>query len=203
MSLYQLLPSADVACKEETHAYWENGFSQAEITRIRMMGDRDISATTSNQALIGAGQENPDIRRSKLAWFNLNEETTWLYDKLGYVVRQVNGQYFQFNLTGFAEPFQYTVYNGTERSHYDWHMDKGYADNGAAPRKLSLVLMLSDPDEYEGGELELMTGPQPSKVANTQGLIHLFPSWVLHRVTPVTKGTRRSLVVWVCGPRFR
>jgi len=72
-----------------------------------------------------------------------------------------------------------------------------------SPRKLSLVLQLTDPEEYEGGDLELMTSSDPIAVLKQRGLISVFPSFVLHRVTPVTKGTRRTLVVWACGPEFK
>jgi PKHD-type hydroxylase len=70
-----------------------------------------------------------------------------------------------------------------------------------ARRKLSLVCQLSDPSEYEGGELQINTGEifTPEK---QKGTVILFPSYLLHRVTPVTKGTRRSLVLWIEGPAF-
>jgi PKHD-type hydroxylase len=77
------------------------------------------------------------------------------------------------------------------------------ADEAPAARKLSLVLQLSDPSEYEGGELQTMSGPNHCAVDRQKGLIAAFPSYMLHRVTPVTKGTRYSLVVWICGPSFK
>ena len=72
-----------------------------------------------------------------------------------------------------------------------------------APRKRSLVLQLSDPSDYEGGDLEFFVSAEPTPVERKKGLIVAFPSFVLHHVTPVTSGTRRTLVVWLSGPKFR
>jgi PKHD-type hydroxylase len=62
---------------------------------------------------------------------------------------------------------------------------------------------LSDPEEYQGGQLEVYTGVAPQEIKKEKGLISLFPSYVLHRVTPITSGIRKTLVVWICGPSFR
>ncbi len=133
------------------------------------------------------------------SWIGYDKKTEFIYRKLGDVVVRVNALHFGFNLTGFVEHFQYTSY-GSNNDHYEWHMDKG--PNLVAPRKLSLVLMLSDPNEYEGGELEFLPGMNVTVADNKLGRIFLFPSWLLHRVTPVTKGIRKTLVVWVSGPKF-
>lgn len=195
MSLYNLLSTPHVA---DLSAYWEKGFSQDEITRIRTLGDSLVGANSI--ATVGDNNVDADVRRSHVAWLT-TENACWLYDKLGFITRQLNGQYFQFDIKGFHEDLQYTVYNSTEKGHYDWHMD-GCINNGLPPRKLSLVLQLSDPTEYEGGDLELLHGSQPQTLKKEQGLVYAFPSYVLHHVTPVTKGTRRSLVCWLYGPRF-
>jgi PKHD-type hydroxylase len=211
------MPAADVACREEFYANWINGFSLSELTRIVNYGDSLIQ----EPAKTGPNDDDtPNIRKSLVSWLSHNQDTAWLYDRLSHVARQINGQYFQYDLTGFSEDFQYTVYKGNDKAFYDWHLDKGYATNGAAPRKLSMVIQLSDPSEYEGGDLQLCTGvgieraetqemvemvsgSGISTLDKTQGMIHIFPSWILHRVTPVTRGTRKTLVIWVCGPKFR
>jgi PKHD-type hydroxylase len=66
-----------------------------------------------------------------------------------------------------------------------------------------MVLQLSDPSEYDGGDLELFIAPNPTVATRKKGLIYIFPSWVLHRVTPVTRGIRKSLVIWITGPKFK
>jgi PKHD-type hydroxylase len=120
---------------------------------------------------------------------------------MAYIARQLNGQYYRFDLYGFLEDFQYTVYLGGEAGHYDWHIDAGAST--VSPRKLSLVLQLSDPSEYEGGELQFMTSSGITTVRKEKGFVVAFPSYTLHRVTPVTSGIRKTIVVWITGPAFR
>jgi len=72
-----------------------------------------------------------------------------------------------------------------------------------SPRKLSVVIQLSDPSEYDGGNLQFMLGNESENAKKEKGMLYAFPSWVLHRVTPVTEGTRRSLVIWLSGPKFK
>ena len=200
MSNYKFLPDPDIQGNEESYAWWDNGLSNDELETIKNYGGKQIALN----ATVGEDAYAPDVRRSKVSWIQHNQETAWLYDRLAYIARMVNGQYFQFDLHGFNEDFQYTVYEESNEGHYDWHIDRGYKKgNGSAPRKLSLVVQLSDPSEYEGGDLELQYGNGTRVVEKKKGLVHVFPSWVLHRVTPVTKGTRCSLVVWACGPKFR
>lgn len=200
MSIYTLLPPPDIAGKEEIHATWENGFSMNEITNLVNYADTLVASPATT-----AGMIEPDlsIRKSTVSWIPYCDQSSWIYDKLGFILRQLNGQFFHYDISGFSEDFQYTVYRGNENAFYDWHMDKGLSSNGLAPRKLSMTIQLSDPSEYEGGELQFMTKSTVDNLSKTRGIVHVFPSWVLHRVTPVTKGTRKSLVVWACGPKFK
>jgi PKHD-type hydroxylase len=201
MSIYNFAPFADESGKETHYAYWENGFSESEISDIIKVGESKIIAP----AVVGhdeQGKEVPEIRTSKVSWLGYND-IPWLYDRMSFIARKLNGQYFQFDLTGFNEDFQYTVYNGENAGHYDWHVDKGYTTSGFPPRKLSLVLTLSDPEEYEGGDLMLHGDNGIETVKPGKGIVHAFPSYVLHKVTPVAKGTRRTIVVWISGPKFK
>lgn len=200
MSAYNFAPCPDLSTKEENIAYWENGFTEEQIQNIIRYGD-SLRPSTSSIGEKNKTKEIADIRKSKNSWIKLNDETAWLYDSMAYIARQLNGQYFDFDLYGFVEDFQYTVYDGNMEDHYSWHVDKGRST--LAPRKLSLVLQLSDPSEYEGGDLELQYDTFSTKAIKRKGILYAFPSWILHRVTPVTSGIRRSLVVWVAGPKFR
>jgi PKHD-type hydroxylase len=96
---------------------------------------------------------------------------------------------------------QLGVYTEHDQGHYDWHIDSGLETN-TVPRKLSMALLLSDPSEFEGGELQIMRAGVPESVEQKRGRAWFFPSYLMHRVTPVTKGIRRSLVMWVGGPAF-
>lgn len=195
--MYFLAPSPDLSTKEQIYATWENGFTDSEIARIQTQGEQ---ADKSLGTVSSENDVNAAIRKSTVSWLHDTQDHMWIYDKLGYIVRQLNGQFFNFDLSGFGESFQYTTYT-SDNDHYTWHIDKGITNS--MPRKLSLVVQLSDPSEYEGGDLEIQTGSEPLKLPKAKGLVIAFPSWILHRVTPVTAGTRRSLVVWVGGPAFR
>lgn len=196
MSVYQFVPSPDRSTNEQNYATWENGFSDSEISDIRRIGD----SLAANMASVNTSNEVDEVvRKSQTAWIPCNVDTQVLYDKMAYIARMINGQFFDFDLYGFVEDFQYTTYQNND--HYDWHMDKG--NLSTSPRKLSLVVQLSDPTEYEGGDLQFWIGGEPITTAKQKGLVHVFPSYILHRVTPVTRGTRKSLVVWTAGPKFK
>ena len=144
------------------------------------------------------GMVNKSTRRSKIFWLPKTDEFVELYKTFHELVGKCNTDFYHFKLTEITEHIQYTVYKSEDQGYYDWHIDMG---PDKARRKLSLVCQLSDPSEYEGGELQINSGriliPEKEK-----GTVILFPSYLLHRVTPVTKGTRRSLVLWIEGPAF-
>ena len=91
------------------------------------------------------------------------------------------------------------VYHDHEGGHFGWHMDVG----PRTPRKLSLTLQLTDPSRYQGGELQFFTGDIVRTAPRDRGMLIAFPSYMVHQVTPVTAGTRKSIVAWVSGPQFR
>ena len=92
---------------------------------------------------------------------------------------------------------------------YDWHKDmiegSTRGDDMLFTRKLSMVLLLNDPSEFEGGQFQINTGSEKraTEVVMKKGRLVAFPSWVIHRVLPVTSGIRQSLVVWGVGPKFK
>jgi PKHD-type hydroxylase len=199
MSIYLLPPSPPIAIPEVPFATWSGGFSDDDIKQIIEVCDK----ITLNKATVGGeGAVVDKIRKTKIGWIQLSPETDFIYSRLGDIANRLNGQFFDFDIWGFVEDLQYTVYEGTDEGHYTWHLDRGIG-NDTSPRKLSLVLQLSDPSEYEGGDLEIMSEVEPTQVKKEKGLVAAFPSFMLHRVTPVTKGIRRTLVVWLSGPRFR
>jgi PKHD-type hydroxylase len=103
---------------------------------------------------------------------------------------------WNFNLSHFKEDLQLGQYIEGE-GHYDWHMDVG---ENASTRKLSVSIQLSDPEEYEGGELNFFINRNEIKAPKTKGTVVIFPSFFMHKVSMVTKGVRKSLVIWVHGP---
>ncbi len=202
MSLYNFASALSVPGNTAESATWENGFSPEELTKFIEYCDNNLAV---DKATIGGLPKNAsyeEIRKSKTSWISLNDETAWIYDRLAYITRALNAKNWQYDLDGFVEDFQFTLYDEAD-SHYTWHIDTQTGRDLATPRKLSLVLQLSDPYEYEGGILELKTGATDTPIRQEKGLVVAFPSHTLHRVTPVTSGIRKSLVVWVSGPPFK
>ena len=99
------------------------------------------------------------------------------------------------------EATQIGRYKGTNKGYYDWHVDTAIPREGMQ-RKLSISILLSDPSDFKGGELQFK-GIEDRKILTKQGSIVVFPSFIEHTVTPVTKGVRYSAVTWVHGPSFR
>lgn len=183
----------------EPFVWWDGAFSEQELDWLQQ---KAINAET--RAQIGGAASSDDlakVRRSKISWLDNTQDTQWVFKKLAHVVSSLNSQFYRFDLTGFGEALQLTNYDQSEHGMYGWHQD--YGGNRTISRKLSLVLQLTDPAQYEGGNLQVMTSGEPVNIRKQRGLIAAFPSYVLHQVTPVTKGNRQSLVAWVSGPAFK
>jgi len=177
---------------------WENAFSAAELDRVTAYGD-GLGRETA-----GLFVEQGDVTRKRItqvAWMERRDHTAWPYRRLEETVQRLNLQFYKYAIDGLRERLQYTVYEQAEGGHYDWHVDHGAAT--PQPRKLSLSLQLTDADSYEGCDLELSYGDGVKQAPRSRGTVIAFPSYVLHRVTPIVSGTRKSLVTWVSGPDFR
>ena len=143
--------------------------------------------------------KDKSYRTSSNSWLH---DDTWIAGILHNIMVSVNTGYFCYDLVHFDDQIQVTQYKKTQ--HYGWHIDQGPLTNDRPlPRKLSITLLLND--NFEGGDLEIYS-PQDQTiypVPMKAGTYCVFPSWVPHRVSPVTKGTRYSLVAWMNGPQFR
>lgn len=152
----------------------------------------------------GKAYLDPVQRISKARWIEKNEETQWLYNDLSEMIYEANKVMWQFDIWGvFDSGIQYTIYDEVG-AHYDWHADIGVGRS--AMRKISMTLLLNEPDvDFEGGDLEFMLGNEVTTIDRSIGgnCCILFPSYFLHRVTPVTAGVRKSLVFWCTGPPWR
>jgi PKHD-type hydroxylase len=167
------------------------------VDAIERYGD----AMVQQKAVIAIPGANDDaVRITQVAWMEHNAETDPFYKRFAQLVRHMNAEVYHFDINGL-ENFQYTVYHGNQGGHYDWHVD--YGAHNPRPRKISLTVQLSAADAYEGGELQFQAGPKRGVAPRKRGTIIAFPSFFLHRVTPVTAGTRKSLVIWAAGPEFR
>jgi PKHD-type hydroxylase len=196
------IPDRNIPGKDSV-AYWEGFLSQEDINLILAQPEW-LNLEDGCVGGTGGGSDvNPEIRASKIAWIGQKPELFHIWEKLANVVAEINRRYFHFDLTGFHEPMQLGVYTENQQGHYDWHTDAAPTDN-SVPRKLSIAMLLSDPSEFEGGEFQVKTHSDTAQTLDTQkGRAWFFPSYTLHRVAPVTKGVRRSLVLWVGGPAFK
>jgi len=151
-------------------------------------------------------------RNSFVTWIN----PFWIYKEILPFIQHSNKvAEWNFNII-YPESFQFTEYDGDQKQHYAWHNDTSRnqlkdSQHNETYRKLSTVILLNDPNEYKGGDLEFYDYGPPKKGKKLlletkdfkqKGTIFNFPSFVYHRVTPVTNGKRYSLVIWHRGPKF-
>jgi len=155
---------------------------------------------TGDEGMVAEGMVASRFRRSHVAWVPRSPMYQDLYDHIWNLGQAFNSRYYGFELTTFDSQMQVARYDASREGGYDWHIDFG---PGAQLRKLSLSIQLSKPNAYEGGDLEFDVGLGPKSASRSCGLAIAFPSFIRHRVTPVTKGVRYSLVAWLSGPRFR
>ena len=141
------------------------------------------------------GSPEASIRNNRVAFIRHDADTDWIYQKVFGIVDGVNRQYWGFGLTG-CEPMQFATYGHAE--FYDWHIDLGDAEP-YNKRKLSVSVQMSDPADYDGGELETRVTGGTFSQAKERGSLIVFPSYLVHRVTPITRGERYSLVAWIVG----
>ena len=151
-----------------------------------------------NSTILGDGSGlMSQIRTSKQAWLCCD---TWISGIMYNIFMVANSNYFKYDLDHFESDVQLTKYE--TNAHYGWHVDELPVVPPTLPRKLSMSLLLND--DFEGGELELAHAKEkPITVDMKAGSVCVFPSWLMHRVKPVTKGTRYSLVAWMNGPEFK
>ena len=184
--------------KMPTFVYGDGVYAPNEIDRINQMAD----ATEAKRVLVGENLVyKPEGNRSYVRHINPARENQWVYQKLIDAISILNANTYQFDVTGTDEPLYHVTYDGAEEGHYAWHIDVG--NDKQAHRKLSITFQMSDPSEYEGGDLEFNRTGKIEVAPKKKGQLILFPSYVLHRVTPVTKGIRRAMVAWIVGPPFR
>ena len=181
----------------EPYVWKDDVFSQDELDRLQ-----SLAQNASIDAHVGSRESGAvvkEVRRSQVNWLAKSSDTAWVFERLAHAGAQLNARFFGFDLTGFGEPLQMTNYDSSEHGMYGWHQDF----NAQISRKLTLVVQLSDPSQYEGGNLEVLTGGSPLRVRKQRGLLAAFPAWTLHQVTPVSQGNRQSLVAWISGPDFK
>ena len=193
------------SCGYPPWAYYDDAFNEDELDTLEA-----LAMSASGQGAIGRGESDGErtreVRRSLVHWEGYSKESAWIYERLEHVVQQLNAQFYRFQLIGFTESLQFSHYLATNRGKYRWHQDFGQGQ----VRKLSLVMQLTSPEKYEGGDLQIDTAlidensePYVYTVEKKRGRIVVFPSWTIHQVTPVDSGSRCSIVAWLGGEPFK
>lgn len=155
----------------------------------------------------GVGHErrcDETVRDSVVRWVHPdNDDFKAAFAFVDHYFEWANANAFAAD-TKFVRNMQFTEYHASSAGHYKWHQDTFLESSEVYARKLSMVIQLSDPQAYEGGALDLDVSQRPDPAQlRARGTVIVFPSFIFHRVLPVTKGERCSLVVWKEGPPWR
>jgi PKHD-type hydroxylase len=185
--------------KVELWAYQHQLFTRSEIDQIH-----DIAAEYQlGLGAVGNGDDmNTDtkVRDSKIAFLRSSDEANkWIFERITGAIITINRQFWNFELSRI-ETLQYSEYGVGQ--FYKPHIDMMYQGPSRAIRKLSFTVQLTDPSEYEGGDVVIKSGHN-APIHKDVGTINFFPSYILHEVEPITKGTRHALVGWITGPAFK
>jgi len=175
------------------YAFWKNAFSKEECQSI-------INIAKDKGLIKGKTESKSDARNSKISWLYPVDGMEWVFRRVTDITLNLNERFFKFDLFGISEGFQFTNYEAPSGK-YGKHIDRAI---NIPVRKLSISIQLTNPEQYEGGELKLYNGEEEGTImSKEQGTLVIFPSYVLHEVMPVTKGERNSLVTWVTGKQFK
>lgn len=194
-----MIPISTFAPPMSQHCGLVGAFTLEECDAIREYGD----AQTFMTARIGDNNVDAETRDTSIVWIHPEEKTAWLYRKLDGILAKVNYDNFQMDLVGW-DGFQYSHYKPD--GHYDWHTDVRAKSDDGLYRKLSVVLMLTEPDAYDGGDFLLCeSGDNENaiRIRLKKGDMLVFYSHLAHKVEPVTSGNRFTLVTWAKGPKPR
>ena len=180
--------------KVYSYAYKTQVFSKEECEEIiKIAGKKGLSKGKTNKDKKGK------YRNSEISWLYPSDNLQWAFQKVTDTVLELNDKFFQFDIFGLNEGFQFTKYK-SPGGQYNKHVDRAL---DTAVRKLSMTIQLTDPKEYKGGELFLYEDEKGTEMKKEQGTLILFPSYILHEVNPITKGERNSLVSWITGKQFK
>ena len=197
---YNTLPVSSI---NYPYCFKHKVFNQVELEKIIIYCDalEKTKGEISNKNSFAVDKE---LRISDISWVNLNTESKWIFDRIAENIDSLNNEFFQHDLYGFNE-IQYAEYDSKQLGKYDYHMDMAMSpsmsDNNMS-RKLSMSLLLNN--TFKGGEFEFNISNLDTPISElVAGTIVVFPSYLIHRVKPVTEGIRLSLTAWCVGPKFK
>jgi PKHD-type hydroxylase len=183
----------------QSHITFNNIIPAELINMIRKEID-SIQDSSYEIAKTGTSNEYEDtsIRRSTINWI---DEMHWITSIFHHYMKIANREIWEYDITG-CQSIQVTRY--TKGGHYTWHCDYGVSEDVNDTRKLSASLLLSNPDDYVGGKFQLIDYQgKVISIPKKQGQITFFDARIPHRVAPILKGERISLVAWFTGPKLK
>lgn len=184
--------------------YYKNVFNDEMIKDLENMvySNYTFSKGRTGVAELGTDTNSYKTNNRDIVYLTPNEHTKWLYDLLFPLALEANEKVFQFDIDIVTDPIHYVIYP-EDGGHLDWHMDIGAF--GVNKRKLAMTVQLSDASDYDGGEFQIWFGVKDEYLTlpREKGDIVIFPTFCMHRVTPITRGQRKVLVFWTGGRPFR
>jgi PKHD-type hydroxylase len=194
---------------DNSYYCWNEMFSPSQCDEIIRIAEDEFplirgTIMSENEELgkqSGFNAQVDDVLRdSQVRWMGPTDSTHWIYQWIWDSVVITNQNGWEFDIRGMGEALQYTVYDSNVGdAHYNWHRDIGGNQNH---RKVSLTIQLSDESEYEGGHFE-MEDVGKFEMFRGKGDAIMFPSFFRHKIHPITYGVRKSLVVWITGPKIK
>jgi PKHD-type hydroxylase len=180
-----------------------NIFTDEMISYLENMVHSNYTFSKGRTGIPELGNDTDSYKTNNrdIAYIKPADHSRWLYDLLFPIALEANKQFYHFDIDIVTDPIHYVIYP-EDGGHLDWHMDVGAFNVNR--RKLAMTVQLSDPNEYEGGDLQIWGGGQePLSVKRNKGDVTVFPTFLLHRVTPITRGQRKILVFWTGGRAFK
>ena len=170
---------------------YNNVFTKEECNEIVNYSNNYIENHTSNIEI-----------NMKMCYLLPDKKNNFIYDRIRKLVIETNMNIWNYNLYDFGEPIKFLEYNEKYNSHLKVHNDIGNVRGWESFRKLTIIVQLTDENTYEDCDLMIQNGDKLVTTNKNQGSIIIFPSFMMHQVTPIKKGIRNSLVLWAYGPPF-
>lgn len=186
------------------YAYYNDVFTEQELDQIELQVK--VKPMEYGKVLNNLDSETR-VSKNNFYYYQDDVDTRWIFHRFNEIIEDCNLKFYNFDLDGY-DFFQYGEYHGSENGTYDYHMDMMPVPNENVQhfRKLSLVMLLNKPEkDFVGGNfnMQLSDSNKVDNIPMQRGKIILFPSFFIHAVTPVLQGIRKSIVIWVTGPKFR
>jgi PKHD-type hydroxylase len=215
MTRYNKIQNNTIERTHTTHSYvyWDDIYTEDELKLLTEYCSKLNTVNGQIGTINPIGNIDTQIRSSDVAFVYYDDEKSddikWFFHKTNDVIDSLNEKFYQFDLNGYDQ-FQYTEYDANKNAKYLYHLDMHFGKTTIAydyryeQRKLSFILCLSDPSEYEGGKLSIKVGENNDiEITQKRGRVIVLPSFMLHKISEVTSGMRKSIVIWTTGPKFK